>query len=184
VGGPSSVSVDNLSIDAASYSSRTTTSTSGACGANDSPVCGWSRPRVMLDSSLTSCGANDSPNTSAGGGGGGVHGPGAIENNSRLRPSSTVLRFVVNLFYGIAVQQIHSKSNQVEFGPYSIIVKVGNISDLIIHVKSLNNLTCRNDNYNKLRKFVKLRTTFITSLLVAATSRGEEKSFQGGNSGS
>jgi len=45
---------DSLSIDAASYSSRTTTSTSGACG------------------------ANDSPNTSAGGGvtGGGVHGPG------------------------------------------------------------------------------------------------------------
>jgi len=28
---------DSLSIDAASYSSRTTTSTSGACGANDSP---------------------------------------------------------------------------------------------------------------------------------------------------
>ena len=46
---------DALSIDAASYSSRTTTSTSGACG------------------------ANDSPNTSAGGGGivgAGVHGPG------------------------------------------------------------------------------------------------------------
>ena len=47
---------DALSIDAASYSSRTTTSTSGACG------------------------ANDSPNTSAGGGivGGGVHGTGAL----------------------------------------------------------------------------------------------------------
>ena len=28
---------DALSIDAASYSSRTTTSTSGACGVNDSP---------------------------------------------------------------------------------------------------------------------------------------------------
>jgi len=49
---------DSLSIDAASYSSHTTTSTSGACG------------------------ANDSPNTSAGGGvvGGGIHGPSASYN--------------------------------------------------------------------------------------------------------
>jgi len=49
---------DSLSIDAASYSSRTTTSTSGACG------------------------ANGSPNTSAGGGvvGGGIHGPSASYN--------------------------------------------------------------------------------------------------------
>ena len=56
---------DALSIDAASYSSRTTTSTSGVGG------------------------ANDSPNTSAGGGvvGAGVHGTGACSPLPRSSPS-------------------------------------------------------------------------------------------------
>jgi len=68
---------DNLSIDAASYSSRTTTSTSGACG------------------------ANDSPNTSAGGGvgGGGVHGPGMSFVVRTMLTKTTVLNDLTVYLY-------------------------------------------------------------------------------------
>ena len=63
---------DSLSIDAASYSSRTTTSTSGACG------------------------ANDSPNTSAGGGlVGGVHGPGLSPYRTLLYSGIEITLFFI-----------------------------------------------------------------------------------------